>query len=156
MLASASHYLQHAELVGLSCAIIRVRIGHGQHLVKPGFKRGRSDQSAFRVVDHPFRVARCRVMIPLDGDVDWHPDSPTVATIFVLRKFNDGGERKKSASVFAHGSSGRVSFRSSMIPLQRAVVSFAIPVDMLNFTNRENQRMVEAGEFEIMVGASSN
>jgi len=27
---------------------------------------------------------------------------------------------------------------------------------MLNFTNTTNQRMVEAGEFEIMVGASSN
>jgi beta-xylosidase len=39
---------------------------------------------------------------------------------------------------------------------QRALVSFAIPVDMLNFTNRDNQRIVEAGEFEIMVGASSN
>jgi beta-xylosidase len=39
---------------------------------------------------------------------------------------------------------------------QKAMVSFAIPVDMLNFTNREHQRIVEAGEFEIMVGASSN
>lgn len=39
---------------------------------------------------------------------------------------------------------------------QKAAVSFAIPVDMLNFTNRDNQRMVEAGEFEIMVGASSS
>jgi hypothetical protein len=35
------------------------------------------------------------------------------------------------------------------------VVSFAIPVDTLNFTNRNNQRIVEAGEFEIIVGASS-
>jgi hypothetical protein len=41
-------------------------------------------------------------------------------------------------------------------PRQRSKVSFAIPVDMLNFTNRDNQRMVEAGEFEIMVGASSS
>jgi beta-glucosidase len=41
-------------------------------------------------------------------------------------------------------------------PRQKAAVSFAIPVDMLNFTNRDNQRMVEAGEFEIMVGASSS
>ena len=41
-------------------------------------------------------------------------------------------------------------------PRQKAAVSFAIPVDMLNFTNRDNQRMIEAGEFEIMVGASSS
>jgi beta-xylosidase len=46
--------------------------------------------------------------------------------------------------------------RVTLQPKQRAVVSFAIPVDMLNFTNRDHQRMVEAGEFEIMVGASSN
>jgi hypothetical protein len=46
--------------------------------------------------------------------------------------------------------------RVSLQPRQRAEVSFAIPVDMLNFTNRDNQRMVEAGEFEIMVGASSS
>ncbi|MBV8901718.1 MAG: glycoside hydrolase family 3 C-terminal domain-containing protein [Verrucomicrobia bacterium] len=45
--------------------------------------------------------------------------------------------------------------RVTLPPKQRAVVSFGIPVDMLNFTNRDNQRTVEAGEFEIMVGASS-
>ena len=46
--------------------------------------------------------------------------------------------------------------RVTLQPKQRAVVSFAIPVDMLNFTNKDNQRMVEAGEFEVMVGASSS
>ncbi len=46
--------------------------------------------------------------------------------------------------------------RVTLQPRQKAAVSFAIPVDMLNFTNRDNQRMVEAGEFEIMVGASSS
>ena len=46
--------------------------------------------------------------------------------------------------------------RVTLQPKQRAVVNFAIPVDMLNFTNTDNQRMVEAGEFEIMVGASSS
>ena len=49
------------------------------------------------------------------------------------------------------------AFRRVMLqPKQKAMVRFAIPVDMLNFTNRDNQRMVEAGEFEIMVGASSS
>jgi beta-xylosidase len=46
--------------------------------------------------------------------------------------------------------------RVTLQPKQSALVSFAIPVDMLNFTNLDHQRMVEAGEFEIMVGASSN
>jgi beta-xylosidase len=46
--------------------------------------------------------------------------------------------------------------RLTLQPKQSALVSFAIPVDMLNFTNLDNQRIVEPGEFEIMVGASSN
>jgi beta-xylosidase len=46
--------------------------------------------------------------------------------------------------------------RVSLQPKQRALISFAIPVDMLNFTNIENQRMVEPGEFEILIGASSS
>jgi beta-glucosidase-like glycosyl hydrolase len=46
--------------------------------------------------------------------------------------------------------------RVRLQPKQKVVVRFTIPVDMLNFTNRDNRRMVEAGEFEIMVGASSS
>jgi beta-xylosidase len=46
--------------------------------------------------------------------------------------------------------------RVTLQPKQRAIVTFAIPVDMLNFTNRDHQRIVEAGEFEILVGASSS
>jgi beta-xylosidase len=45
--------------------------------------------------------------------------------------------------------------RVTLQPKQRAVVSFTIPVDMLNFTNADKRRIVEAGDFEIMVGASS-
>ena len=46
--------------------------------------------------------------------------------------------------------------RVNLQPKQRAVVSFSIPVDMLNFTDTVYQRVVEAGEFEILVGASSS
>jgi beta-glucosidase-like glycosyl hydrolase len=46
--------------------------------------------------------------------------------------------------------------RVTLQPKQRAIVTFAIPVDMLNFTNRDHQRIVEAGDFEILVGASSS
>ena len=46
--------------------------------------------------------------------------------------------------------------RVTLQPKEKAVVTFTIPIDMLNFTNMDNQRMVEAGEFEIMVGASSS
>src|SRR6201987_3072438 len=49
------------------------------------------------------------------------------------------------------------AFKRVMLqPKQKVAVRFTIPVDMLNFTNRDNRRMVEAGEFEIMVGASSS
>ncbi len=57
---------------------------HAQRLVKPGFKRGCSDQPAFHVPGDPFRVARCRVMIPLDGEVDRCPDSTPVAGLDLL------------------------------------------------------------------------
>jgi beta-glucosidase len=46
--------------------------------------------------------------------------------------------------------------RVHLQPGQRATVHFSLPVDMLNFTNEDHQRIVEAGEFEIMVGASSS
>ncbi|MDQ2695608.1 MAG: glycoside hydrolase family 3 C-terminal domain-containing protein, partial [Pseudomonadota bacterium] len=46
--------------------------------------------------------------------------------------------------------------RVTLKPGQKAAVRFAIPVDMLNFTNNDHRRMVEAGAFEIMIGASSS
>jgi beta-xylosidase len=46
--------------------------------------------------------------------------------------------------------------RVTLQPKQRALVRFFIPVDILNFTNLDHQRIVEPGEFEVMVGASSN
>ncbi|WP_049293972.1 glycoside hydrolase family 3 N-terminal domain-containing protein [Franconibacter helveticus] len=36
-----------------------------------------------------------------------------------------------------------------------ARLTFSLPVDMLNFTRRDGERIVEPGEFEIQVGASS-
>jgi beta-glucosidase len=35
-------------------------------------------------------------------------------------------------------------------------VSFHLPVDMLNFTNNQHQRVVEGGEFDLMLGRSSS
>ena len=40
--------------------------------------------------------------------------------------------------------------RVTLRPKERAVVSFSIPVDMLNFTDAAYQRVVEAGEFEVL------
>ena len=35
------------------------------------------------------------------------------------------------------------------------MLTFTLPVDMLNFTSYEGQRIVEPGEFELQVGSSS-
>ncbi|MGB2079023.1 MAG: glycoside hydrolase family 3 N-terminal domain-containing protein [Vibrio sp.] len=40
-------------------------------------------------------------------------------------------------------------------PNQTKEITFDLPTDMLNFTNSAHQRMVEAGEFELMIGKSS-
>jgi beta-glucosidase len=39
---------------------------------------------------------------------------------------------------------------------QQKTIRFALPTDMLNFTNNQGQRQVEPGEFEIMIGRSSS
>lgn len=45
--------------------------------------------------------------------------------------------------------------RVHLEPGASARLTFSVPTDMLNFTSRRGERIVEAGEFEIRVGASS-
>jgi beta-glucosidase len=45
--------------------------------------------------------------------------------------------------------------RLHLEPGETATLTFHIPTDMLNFTDRHNQRVVEPGEFEVQIGASS-
>lgn len=45
--------------------------------------------------------------------------------------------------------------RVELAPNQSATLTFYVPVDMLNFTDRCGKRIVEPGEFTLMVGASS-
>jgi beta-glucosidase len=45
--------------------------------------------------------------------------------------------------------------RVVLSPGESATLTFHIPVDMLNFTDRRGKRIVEPGEFELMVGSSS-
>jgi beta-glucosidase len=46
--------------------------------------------------------------------------------------------------------------RVTLQPGEAAQVSFSLPVDMLNFTGYAGQRIVEPGEFDLMIGASSS
>jgi beta-glucosidase len=45
--------------------------------------------------------------------------------------------------------------RVRLVPGESATLTFHVPVDMLNFTDRRGNRIVEPGEFELMVGSSS-
>lgn len=45
--------------------------------------------------------------------------------------------------------------RVALTPGETATLTFTLPVDMLNFTRRDGRRIVEPGEFELQVGASS-
>jgi len=45
--------------------------------------------------------------------------------------------------------------RVELIPNQSATLTFHVPVDMLNFTDRNGKRIVEPGEFTLMAGSSS-
>jgi beta-glucosidase len=45
--------------------------------------------------------------------------------------------------------------RVALAPGQSARVELTVPVDMLSFTDRDGTRVVEPGEFEVQVGASS-
>lgn len=46
--------------------------------------------------------------------------------------------------------------RVSLDPGQRAKVTFTLPTDMLNFTGTDNERIVEPGQFNLMIGPSSD
>jgi beta-glucosidase len=45
--------------------------------------------------------------------------------------------------------------RVELAPNQAATLTFYVPVDMLNFTDRSGKRIVEPGEFTLMAGSSS-
>jgi beta-glucosidase len=45
--------------------------------------------------------------------------------------------------------------RVTLSPGETATLAFTLPVEMFNFTGRDGKRIVEPGEFELQVGASS-
>ena len=45
--------------------------------------------------------------------------------------------------------------RVELEPGQSAKVTMTVPTDMLNFTGKEGVRLVEPGQFDLMIGASS-
>ena len=45
--------------------------------------------------------------------------------------------------------------RVTLSPGETATLTFMLPVEMFNFTRRDGKRIVEPGEFELQIGASS-
>lgn len=45
--------------------------------------------------------------------------------------------------------------RVTLSPGETATLTFTLPVEMFNFTRRDGKRIIEPGEFELQVGASS-
>ncbi|WLI77163.1 glycoside hydrolase family 3 N-terminal domain-containing protein [Kosakonia sp. H02] len=63
--------------------------------------------------------------------------------------------RDKVASMVRPVQELKAFQRVALNPGETAALTFTLPVDMLNFTRRDGQRIVEPGEFELQVGASS-
>lgn len=63
--------------------------------------------------------------------------------------------RDKVASMVRPVQELKAFRRVTLDPGETATLTFYLPVDMLNFTRRDGQRIVEPGEFVLQVGASS-
>ncbi|MGP3594155.1 glycoside hydrolase family 3 N-terminal domain-containing protein [Vagococcus sp. WN89Y] len=63
--------------------------------------------------------------------------------------------RDKVASMVRPVQELKAFQRVTLSPGETATLTFTLPVDMLNFTRRDGKRVVEPGEFELRVGASS-
>lgn len=63
--------------------------------------------------------------------------------------------RDKVASMVRPVQELKAFQRITLSPGEKATLTFSVPVDMLNFTRRDGQRIVEPGEFEMQIGASS-
>ncbi|MFA0439943.1 glycoside hydrolase family 3 N-terminal domain-containing protein [Vibrio sp. 10N.286.49.B1] len=46
--------------------------------------------------------------------------------------------------------------KTAFEPGESKTITFSLPVDLLNFTNNKHQRIVEPGDFDIMIGRSSD
>jgi beta-glucosidase len=94
------------------------------------------------------------------------PEVETDGEIAVRVTLTNNGERNGSEVVqlYVHDKVASMvrpvkelkAFQRVMLaPGESATLTFHVPVDMLNFTDRRGKRIVEPGEFELMVGSSS-
>lgn len=93
-------------------------------------------------------------------------DVPVEGEIALQVTLSNRGERRGSevVQVYVHDKVAsmvrpvkelKAFQRLTLEPGARATLTFYVPVDMLNFTRRDGKRVVEPGEFDLMVGNSS-
>lgn len=93
-------------------------------------------------------------------------DVPVEGEIALQVRLSNRGERRGSevVQVYVHDKVAsmvrpvkelKAFQRLTLEPGARSTLTFYVPVDMLNFTRRDGKRVVEPGEFDLMVGNSS-
>lgn len=92
--------------------------------------------------------------VPVDGEVTLNVDITNTGE-------RSGGEvvqvyvRDKVATQVRPLQELKAFQRVTLSPGETATLTFTLPVEMFNFTRRDGKRIVEPGEFELQVGASS-
>lgn len=92
--------------------------------------------------------------VPIDGDITLRIPVKNIAE-------RSGSEvvqiyvRDKVASMVRPLQELKAFERVTLSPGEQTTLTFTLPVDMLNFTSYDGQRIVEPGEFELQIGSSS-
>lgn len=115
---------------------------------------------------YPFGYGKGWTEFACEGIAPLAKDVPVEGEIALQVTLSNRGERRGSevVQVYVHDKVAsmvrpvkelKAFQRLTLEPGARATLTFYVPVDMLNFTRRDGKRVVEPGEFDLMVGNSS-
>lgn len=115
---------------------------------------------------YPFGYGKGWTEFACEGITLLGPDVPVEGEVALQVVVRNRGERRgsevvqlyvhdKVASMVRPVKELKAFQRVTLDPGARATLTFYVPVDMLNFTRRDGKRVVEPGEFDLMVGNSS-
>ncbi|HEE0105233.1 glycoside hydrolase family 3 N-terminal domain-containing protein [Citrobacter sp. wls711] len=115
---------------------------------------------------YPFGYGKGWTEFACEGIAALAKDVPVEGEIALQVRLSNRGERRGSevVQVYVHDKVAsmvrpvkelKAFQRLTLEPGARATLTFYVPVDMLNFTRRDGKRVVEPGEFDLMVGNSS-
>ncbi|WP_336285168.1 glycoside hydrolase family 3 N-terminal domain-containing protein [Citrobacter arsenatis] len=115
---------------------------------------------------YPFGYGKGWTEFACEGITLLGPDVPVEGEVVLQVVVRNRGERRgsevvqlyvhdKVASMVRPVKELKAFQRVTLDPGACATLTFYVPVDMLNFTRRDGKRVVEPGEFDLMVGNSS-